>query len=250
MRKILQGIVELLTLFCLITSLVACNSAQTSTTGTPTPTPLPTPTPTPIPTTRVTIRVDSVFCNGKVAVFGWQSDLFYLQTAFTASSPNPKDPVVVKSLLSTPTAMSDGKELAIEPEPFIALDAIVPLNSTIRGGLLAYSDGVQANQIAQFASWGFTITKQLGDNLQQEGYSSGNEDDIEDGAVMSMASQFFVSLLGSSNGQTQLGKQEIEITAAGPLEDPRTLDFKQDEGPGKTWDYVINYTVLRVPSNI
>lgn len=247
MHKVLQSISGVLTIFCLLTSLVACGQIQASTIGN-SPS-RPDPGPTPIPSIRVTIRVDSVFCNGKVAVFGWQSDLFYLQTAFTASTPNPKDPVVVKSLLSTPKAISDGHELALDPEPFIALDAIVPLNSTIRGGLMAYSDGIQANQAAQFVSWGFTITKQLGDNLQREGYHSGNVDDIESGAVISMASQIFISLLGSSSGQTQLGKQEIEITAAGPLEDPRTLSFKHDEGPGKTWDYVIKYTVLRVPSN-
>jgi hypothetical protein len=238
MLKAQRTIWERLILLLLIGLLVGCGTPQK-------PTPTATATPIPTPMVRVTIQLNDVYCNGTQAVWGWQQDTFYMLTTFSASGPTPTSAVVTQSQLSDPVSIGNNQDRAISPGPLVVFNALLPLDGTIRGGFTGFNRGIADDQIAQFASWGFSIAKKVGDQLYNESVES--EDlPMEGGAtILSLGAQAFLALLGPSDNPTQLGKQAIEISSNGPQVDPETLSFVQTNGPGNTWNYLIHYTITR-----
>ncbi len=231
MRKMRRVLWEAAALFLLPGLLIGCGAV--------------TPPPTSPSMVRVVIQLDDVFCNGKQSVWPWQRDKFYMLTTFSASGPMPTSAVVTQSGLSTPIAIGNSQDLAIPPEPLVVFNALLPLDGTLRGGFTAFNGGISDDQVAQFATWVFTIAKQVGDQLKNDAIDSENLPLEEGATILSLGSQAFLALLGESNNPTQLGKQAIEITANGSQIDQETLSFVQNSGPGSTWNYVIHYTITR-----
>jgi hypothetical protein len=239
-------VLALLTLFLLVGSLAGCSTTPGDT-RTPALTSARTvaSTPTPRLMVRVVIQIDDVQCNGKQSVFWWQFDKFYMVTTFSASGPTPRSAVVTQSQISQPVQIKNNQDLALSDGSLVVLDALVPLDGTIRGGFIAFNGGVATDEIAQFASWVFTITKNVANQLQNDSVDSANLY-LETGArILSLGSQAFLALLAPSDNPTRLGYQPIEITANGKETDPETLTFIQKNGPGSTWNYLIHYTIIR-----
>ncbi|HEY1353946.1 MAG TPA: hypothetical protein VGF67_30410 [Ktedonobacteraceae bacterium] len=194
---------------------------------------------------KVVIQIDDVECNGKQAVYPWQRDKFYMVTTFSASGPTASSAVVTQSQISHPVDINNNQDLALSDGPLVVFDAQVPLDGTIRGGFTAFNGGVAIDEIAQFASWVFTITKNVAGQLQDDAVDSANLP-LETGArILSLGSQAFLALLAPSDNPIQLGHLPIEITANGKGVDPETLTFIQNSGPGSTWNYLIHYTIIR-----
>jgi len=245
-RKIVAGLALLLLLVPLIGG-----CASTGQTPAPSPTArsssahTSSPTQAPRSMVRVTLMVTSIQCNGKVSVWALQLDNPYLLTTFVGSGALPRDQVLTQSQVSRPVEMNNNQELPPDPHPFVAFSALLPLDGTLRGGLTLYDEGISADEIAQFASWGIQIAQRVGNDLLNEGVDSGQLPQIVGAIILNLAAQTFLSLLSSSDNPLELGHMPLEIAADGPASFTDSMTFIRNDGPGHTWNYVVGYTITR-----
>lgn len=189
--------------------------------------------------------ITSIQCNGKVSVLLWQLDKPYILTTFVGSRAHPRDPVLTQSQVSRPVEMNNNQELPPDPHPFLAFSALLPLDGTLRGGLTLYDEGVSADEIAQFASWGIQIAQRVGNDLLGEGVDSGQLPQTIGAVILNLAAETFLSLLSSSDSPLELGHMPLEIAADGPTSFTDSMTFIRNDGPGHTWNYVVSYTITR-----
>lgn len=244
MHNVSRGILGRLALLLLLALLmVGCGS--TGPTPVLSPTPTPSPTPAPRPMVRVTLTITTIQCNGKISVWSLQLDKPYVLTTFAGSGANPTDPILTQSQVSRPVEMNNNQNLPPDPHPFVAFSALLPLDGTLRGGLTLYNEGVSADEIAQFASWGMQIAQKVGNDLLDQGVNSGQLPQIVGSIILNLAAQIFLSLLSSSDSLTELGHMSLEIAANGPGSFTDSMTFIRNDGPGHTWNYVVNYVITR-----
>ncbi len=203
------------------------------------------PTPAAPQMVRVQIELNDVVCNGKQAVWFWQQDIFYMMTTFSASGRTAKSAVITQSHVSEPITMDNNQEDAIPPGPLAVFDAVLPSNGVIRGGFTAYNEGIANDAFGQLVDSGDSVAETVGDDLLEQAIDSEDLPGIAGAAILDMAIQAFAQLFDTSNNPTQLGEQDENIPVNGPSVDSGSLSFVQNNGPGSTWNYQINYTILR-----
>lgn len=227
MKKFLFGGLALL---LLVGFLLGCGSA---------------PTPSTPPMVRVQIELNDVVCNGKQAVWVWQQDIFYMMTTFSASGPTASSAAITQSHISDPITMDNHQKDAIPPGPLVVFDAVLPQSGIIRGGFTAYNGGIANYSFAQLIGLGNSVAETVGDKLLKQAIDSENLAAIAGAAILDLAIHAFATLFDTSNNPTLLGKQDENISANGSSVDHESLSFVQNDGPGNTWNYQIDYTILR-----
>ncbi|MEH2455910.1 hypothetical protein [Nostoc sp.] len=181
--------------------------------------------------TKVKVELVDVYCQDTEDVTG--ADDFYLVGGLVGGA-------ITKGILTTPIKINDKQKKFFKPGQTVLFEGEIPQGQSIKGGLKAYDEDAAKD----WAKYGQTVQEIT--NAISGALAVVSPPEAVAETILSVATKG-VGILNSINKDDLLGATELEISFTEPSHEERAwkMSKKQDSRSWSSWDYTLNYRIIR-----